>query len=266
MTVYYNENNPYCAQWLHNLVAADLIPAGRVDERSILNIRPHELRDYSQCHLFTGIGGWPYALHLCKWPAAVPIWTGSCPCQPFSSANTQGKGQNDSRHLWPHFSWLIDECHPPIIVGEQVADAINWGWWDHAARDLERSGYSVGATILQADAFGADHRRRRLYWVAHSNSSGLERLEPRHQLSLTTLEAQPIGRYQLASARRALEGDFRGLVPDDGVSVTVERCATEAYGNSIVPQVAAGFIILAVQALLKGHLDSLSKRPLGDTE
>jgi hypothetical protein len=58
---YYNEIDPYAAQWLRNLIAAGHIPAGDVDERSIELVRPDDLRTYSACHFFAGIGGWPYA-------------------------------------------------------------------------------------------------------------------------------------------------------------------------------------------------------------
>ena len=35
---YYNEFDPYAAQWLRNLIAAKIIPIGDVDERSITEI------------------------------------------------------------------------------------------------------------------------------------------------------------------------------------------------------------------------------------
>ena len=77
---YYNEYDPKAAAWLRELIAAKLIPAGVVDERSITEISPHDLSDYTQCHFFAGIGGWSLALELAGWPASRPVWTGSCPC------------------------------------------------------------------------------------------------------------------------------------------------------------------------------------------
>ena len=118
--VYYNDNDPFAAQWLRNLVSAGLLPAGDVDDRSITEVKPDDLKGYEQCHFFAGIGGWPYALGLAGWPDDRPVWTGSCPCQPLSGAG-QHKGHADERHLWPAFFSLIAERRPVCVFGEQVA-------------------------------------------------------------------------------------------------------------------------------------------------
>ena len=47
---------PACT-WLRELIAANLLPDGEVDERSILDVEPAELRGFAKCHFFTGIGG-----------------------------------------------------------------------------------------------------------------------------------------------------------------------------------------------------------------
>ena len=86
MTAYYNEWEPYPAQWLRNLIAEGLIAKGDVDERSIRDIKASELKGYTQCHFFAGIGGWSIALRLAGWSDDKEVWTGSCPCQPFSVA------------------------------------------------------------------------------------------------------------------------------------------------------------------------------------
>jgi len=107
---YYNEFDPQAAQWLRNLISAGLIPPGDVDERSIEDVTPNELLGYTQCHFFAGIGGWPLALALAGWPVDKPVWTGSCPCQPFSAAG-RGDGFADQRHLWPAWFHLIRHCY-----------------------------------------------------------------------------------------------------------------------------------------------------------
>ena len=165
MTAYYNEIEPYAAEWLRNLIKAGLIPDGEVDTRSIVDVSADDLRSYTQCHFFAGIGGWAHALRLAGWPDDRPIWTGSCPCQPFSVAG-KGLGTDDPRHLWPHFFRLIRARRPPLVMGEQVAGAAGYGWFDGVAADLEAENYISRAVDIPACSVDAPHIRSRLYWVA----------------------------------------------------------------------------------------------------
>lgn len=164
---YYNEIDPYAAEWLRNLIAAGLITAGDVDERSIVDVRPSDLDGYERCHFFAGIGVWDFALNLAGWPVGLPIWTGSCPCQPFSAAGGRG-GFADERHVWPSWHHLIRECRPPIVAGEQVASKDGLAWLDLVQADLEGSGYACGAIDLCAAGVGAPHIRQRDWFVAHA--------------------------------------------------------------------------------------------------
>lgn len=173
MSTYYNEHDPYAAQWLRNLIAAGMIADGDVDDRDLREVQPDDLRGYRQCHFFAGIGGWSLALRLAGIPDDYPIWSGSPPCQPFSVAGKQ-RGTDDDRHLWPAFFDLIRECRPAVIVGEQVASAIAHGWYDTLCDDLEGEGYACGAVIAPACGIGAPHIRERLFWVADSSSARLE--------------------------------------------------------------------------------------------
>ena len=132
---YYNEIDPFAAQWLRNLIAAGHIAPGEVDERSIEDVTPDDLRGFTQCHFFAGIGIWSHSLRLAGWPDDRPVWTGSCPCQPFSAAG-KGDGFADERHLWPAFFHLISECRPQHIFGEQVAAGNANAWLDLVQADL----------------------------------------------------------------------------------------------------------------------------------
>ena len=207
MPCYYNDNDPACCRWLRELIKAKLVPDGEVDERSIADVRSEDLRGFTQCHFFCGIAGWPYALRLAGWSTSRPVWTGSAPCQPFSSAGKR-KGTADKRHLWPEFYRLVAECGPKVVFGEQVASsevvgsqreaafivAVQRGdyarankiakqlvksssfhywhrWLDGVFLDLERAGYACGATVLPVAGIGAPHIRHRIWWVAESAST-----------------------------------------------------------------------------------------------
>lgn len=170
---YYNEFDKYAAEWLRNLIAAGHIAPGDVDDRSIEDVRPSDLDGYAQCHFFAGVGVWSYALRLAGWPDDRPVWTGSCPCQPFSAAG-QGAGFDDERHLWPAFHHLIKECRPAIVLGEQVASKDADPWIDLVCDDLEALGYSFGAIPFPSAGVGAPHIRDRLYWVGDSSGARME--------------------------------------------------------------------------------------------
>jgi DNA (cytosine-5)-methyltransferase 1 len=172
---YYNEREPYAAQWLRNLIAAGLIASGDVDERDILDVHPSDLKGYAQCHFFAGIGVWSYALRRAGRPDDRRVWTGSCPCQPFSQAG-EGLAFDDERHLWPHWFHLIAQRRPPVIFGEQVASKDALPWLDLVHADLEAAGYAVGDADLCAAGVGAPHIRQRLFFVADHEGVRLEGL------------------------------------------------------------------------------------------
>ena len=240
---FYNENDPHCAEWLRKLITAGHIPPGHVDERSITEIKARELTDYTQCHFFAGIGGWPLALALAGRSESERIWTGSCPCQPFSDAG-KGMAENDSRHLWPVFRNLIGIEHPPVVIGEQVASRLGRAWLANVRADLEKAGYAFGAADLCAAGIGAPHIRQRLFWVANAQSprrcrrKSLEnraRKEPGRPSENLRAHAWPDG-FGRGSALSVSDV----LSPSHGIPGRV--ALLRGYGNAIVPQLAAAFI------------------------
>ncbi len=190
----YNEIDPYAAQWLRALIDAGEIPPGDVNETPIEELNADDLIRYTQCHFFCGIAGWPLALRLAEWPDDEPVWTGSCPCQPFSVAG-KGLGEDDPRHLWPAFRRLIAECRPNVVFGEQVAGAAGLRWLSGVQADVEEDSYRLGFAELCAAGVGekrwtavvgedgrvewegdyvvgAPHIRQRLFWVADHPERG----------------------------------------------------------------------------------------------
>lgn len=239
MTAYYNEIDEYAAQWLRNLISAGLIAPGDVDTRSIVDVQPDDLVGYTQCHFFAGIGGWSYALRLAGWPDdGPPVWTGSCPCQPFSGIGLQ-RGFDDPRHLWPAWSRLISKCRPPVIFGEQIAKATVW--LDLVLSDLENEGYACAAFDLPAACIGARQTRQRLWFVADADEARWA--DPK---GVSASEAQAdfgrspglVHRKEIEHLRGTFEPD-RGWIVD---GLSGEGSAVGAFGNAIVPQVAAEVI------------------------
>jgi DNA (cytosine-5)-methyltransferase 1 len=246
--IYYNEIDPYCVQWLQNLMRNGLIPFGVVDSRPIQEVKGEDLIGFTQCHFFAGIGGWAYALQLAGW-GDESVWTGSCPCQPFSIAGRR-RGTADERHLWPEFYRLLSECKPSICFGEQVASKDGREWLSEVRVDLEALGYAVGAADLCAAGVGAQHVRQRLYYMAHAICQGLAG-SMQKWTGLCGITGQ-------ASTQRCYNSIFEGLfnVSDpanieivDGVSRPVG--IMRGFGNAIVPQVAAEFIRACMECIPK---------------
>ena len=284
MANYYNEIDPYAAQWLRNLIDAGHIAPGIVDERSITDVKPADLAGYTQCHFFAGIGVWSHALRQSGWPDSRPVWTGSCPCQPFSTAGNQ-KGTADERHLWPVWFNLIRECRPPVVFGEQVEAAIRHGWLDLVQADLEGEDYACGAVGIPAAGVGAPHIRQRLWFMADDTRVGQSGVSGRWQTRVTEcgemdrladdIDAGSQGRLPGGAYERrqdqhghagcssaigfwancdwlsCRDGKYRpvesGTFPlAHGSTARVGRL--RAYGNAIVPQ--------AAQALIEAYLET----------
>lgn len=177
MTAYYNEIDPFAAQWLRNLIAADHIAPGEVDERSIEDVAPEDLRGFKQVHLFAGISAWSLALRRARWPDDRMVWTGSCPCQPFSPGGKK-RGFADERHLWPAMHWLIGQRRPVVIFGEQSASSHANDWIDTVQTDMESLGYAFGSVAFPAAGVGSPNIRDRAYWVADTNGEQYEICNP----------------------------------------------------------------------------------------
>ncbi len=280
---YYNEIDPFAAQWLRNLIAAGHIAPGDVDERSIVDVKADDLKSYTQCHFFAGIGGWSLAARLAGWPDDKPLWTGSCPCQPFSAAGLH-KGEADERHLWPVLANLVRQCRPTVVAGEQVASKAGLRWLDGVCADLEAAQYSVWAADICAAGVGAPHIRQRLWWLGHSSVEGFQgrgnhaSQQDGQQGTLSGTDgpalrmADAIGQRGCLGTTGVQHATDAGKPGKDGWGSHYVGCADgksrrvepsilplahgvpgrvgrlRAYGNAIVPQVAAQIL----QAYLEG--------------
>lgn len=247
MDILYNDLEPFACSWMRHLMFDGEIPAGQISKKSIKDIQPSEVSDFRQVHLFAGIGGWAEALRLANWPEDRQVWTGSCPCQPFSNAGKR-KGTNDERHLWPEMRRLIAECRPSTIFGEQVASKSGRDWLAAVRSDLQAMGYAVGCADLCGASVGAPHIRQRLFWVANSNST-----RPQGRPGTVSSELRQVGRSESCGVSawsnveylNCKDGKARPVMP--GVRLLANGFPNRVgllrgFGNAIIPQVAAIFI------------------------
>lgn len=254
MRALYNEFDPAAAHILRHIEAKGIIASGKIDERSIKNLEPKDVECFTQCHFFAGGGFWSIAARAAGWPDDRPLWTASCPCQPFSAAG-QGGGTDGPRHLWPDLFRLVRACRPSVVVGEQVAGKAGYGWFDGVSSDLEGEGYACRAVDFPACSINAPHQRNRLYWVAVADSHS-ERLQIRPQ--------QIGGSEHLRNERAAAFQNHAGMCVDsrqrlyryaepsirflvDGVPGRVDLW--RVGGNAIVPQAATEVIAALLDTL-----------------
>lgn len=239
---YYNDIDPKNCDILQGLIDRGLIMAGDVDCRSIETVVPESLQKYTRCHFFAGIGGWDYAAQLAGVPHHVPFWTGSCPCQPFSVAGRLS-GVDDERHLWPSWAYLIKKCRPPVIFGEQVTSPFALIWLDEVSHEMESLAYAFGAAVIPACGVGAPHIRERTFWTSYSI---------RDQQSWAEQCGWTPGRMGRLKKPLPWNEPWQSALPRiramvDGLPRRVDW--TDGARNAIVPQVAAYFMQVTIEAI-----------------
>jgi DNA (cytosine-5)-methyltransferase 1 len=124
--------------------------------------------------------------------------------------------------------------------------------------DLEDLGYACGAADLCAAGVGAPHPRQRLYWVADINQARRSDVAAgQASAECDGIRANGLGWWighwnRDGESRRFADGSQRRT--KSGVDIMVDGfpgrvAAVGAYGNAIVPQVAAQFILAATEAI-----------------
>ena len=99
----------------------------------------------------------------------VDLIVGGYPCQPFSNAGKR-RGENDPRHLWPVMFNAICNLRPRYALMENVRGHLSMGFGT-VLGDLARIGFNAQWQVLPASAFGAPHRRDRVFIVAYPNNT-----------------------------------------------------------------------------------------------
>ena len=92
------------------------------------------------------------------------VVAGGYPCQPFSVAGRRD-GDDDSRHLWPHFRNAICVLRPRYALLENVSGHLSLGF-GHVLADLAALGYDCRWDCIPAASVGAPHLRDRVFVIA----------------------------------------------------------------------------------------------------
>ena len=96
----------------------------------------------------------------------IDVIAGGFPCQDISVAGKQ-KGISAKRSgLWKEFARLINEVRPKYAIIENVANLRSTGLIS-VLQDLWEIGYNAEWHCIPASAFGAPHRRDRIWIIAH---------------------------------------------------------------------------------------------------
>jgi DNA (cytosine-5)-methyltransferase 1 len=171
-TVGYVENNDYCQK-----IIAQRIKDGIFDPAPIFgDIRTFLRKGYAR-----------------SYQGMVDIITAGFPCQPFSVAGKH-LGEKDQRNLWPETLRCIQEIRPQYLLLENVPGLLSaktfiepqetqssscqsrmvqthaepiW-YMGTILADLAQSGYDARWDIVGASDIGANHRRKRLWIMAHT--------------------------------------------------------------------------------------------------
>jgi len=176
-------------------------------------------------------------------PPPVELVCGGFPCQDLSTAGRKAGISGERSGLWQEMCRIIAAACPTWVVIENIHHA--WRRWVPVVRrDLFALGLASVPLRLSAADVGAWHRRRRVFILAHSDSTKLRLLARR---------------WGGASRQAAPESEHPSRWPGppridraaDGLPDRLER--NRALGNAVAPQVAevVGRALLAIHTQLE---------------
>lgn len=168
------------------------------------------------------------------WKGKLDILTGGFPCQPYSQAGKR-LGTEDDRHLWPEMLRAIRESSPRWVVGENVRGLLNWTRglvFEKVQADLEAIGYEVLPVLLPAAGVNAPHERYRVFFIAHSDSLGLEETRSQQPATgVTRSGTQGIASYPSNARVKDLQQGREDRV--HGHELTSDTCSNRPQRSGI---------------------------------
>ena len=186
------------------------------------------------------------------WRGIVDVVSGGFPCQDISAAG-KGAGIDGERSgMWREMARIIHEVRPRFVLVENSPMLTSRGLGS-VLGDLASMGFDAKWGVLGAADVGAPHQRDRIWIIANSKRTGLERWEdgwkqevPRvgggSLLDNTCVRRHQSQEKQIRPGRDSSKHtSWWEVEPDvgrvaDGVAARVDRL--KAIGNGQVPEVA----------------------------
>ena len=201
----------------------------------------------------------------------VEVLCGGFPCQDLSFAGKRAGIDGERSGLWSEYVRAIRALRPRYIIVENVPGLLTNEYMGRVLGDLAESGYDAEWDCLPASAFGAPHRRDRVWITANSNNqgpscAGAKRVQERSHAATLDASTEAMADADSAGLSQPTCEQFRGILSAHGEPQRSQfsRATTEAgnywatepnvgrvahgiphrvdrlrgLGNAIVPQIA----------------------------
>jgi DNA (cytosine-5)-methyltransferase 1 len=172
------------------------------------------------------------------------VLAGGFACQDISAAGAMEGIEGDTRSgiTWRELVRAVRCLRPRYVLVENVPTLLSGGdgrWFGTVLGELASLGYGTEWDCLPAAAFGAPHRRDRVFLVAHPERGGLqggvlERAKP--PADLTAARHRDSYGYQFGGPWSLPQPGL--LLLDDGIPARVVENGVRGLGNAVVPAVA----------------------------
>lgn len=168
---------------------------------------------------------------------AVDVICGGFPCQDISPAGARRGIDGPQSGLWVDYIRVVRDLRPRYVIVENSADLLVRGM-GRVLGDLAASGYNAEWECLPAFAFGAPHRRDRVFIVAYPERRRLQggvfqRAEPPTEFSAPRYR----GRFGHQHGTPWEPEPPLDLLAD-GLSRQLLGQSIHALGNAVIPQIA----------------------------
>lgn len=169
----------------------------------------------------------------------VDLLCGGFPCQDLSFAGKRAGIDGERSGLWSEYVRAIRALRPRYILVENVPGLLTNQYMGRVLGDLAQSGYDAEWDCIPASAFGAHHRRDRVWIVANTEGQrGCERDE-----IISTEPGCFAPRIFTESNRGSAFGAWDGWKAEPGMGRVANGVPNKTHrlkgiGNAIVPQIA----------------------------